>query len=198
MATLAGKRIAFLAAHGVEQSELEQPWRAVTAAGGVAELVSPAEGEIQAFQSLDPGARLRVDVPVARADAGDYDGLVMPGGVASPDRLRQDPDAIGFVRGFFEEGQPVGTISHGPWALVEADLVRGRTLTSYPSLATDIVNAGGRWVDEDVCVDGGPVSGARPEVLPEFCGRLVDELAEGPRERQTDSITRPPCLRRVA
>jgi protease I len=198
VAPLAGKTIAFLATDGVEQPELERTWRAVEEAGGVAVLVSIRDGEIQAYRRRDPGDRFAVDVAVGGADAGHYDGLVIPGGLPSPDRLRQQPDAVGFVRGFFEEGMPVGTLGHGPCALVEADVVRGRTLTSYPSVATDIVNAGGEWVDRDVCVDGGLVSGGGATALGEFCWTLVERLAAGPDERQTDSITRRPRLRLVA
>jgi protease I len=191
MAALEGKKVAFVAAEGVEQVELTEPWKAVEEAGGQPELISIAEGKVQAFNHLDRADELDVDRTASEADAADYDALVLPGGVANPDFLRQDDDVIGFVRGFFEEGKPVGVICHGPWTLVEADVVRGRTLTSWPSLKTDIRNAGGQWVDEEVHVDGGLVSSRRPDDLPAFCSKIVEEFAEGPHERQTESITTP-------
>ncbi len=189
MASLDGKKVAFLAADGVEQVELEQPWKAVQEAGGATELISLQEGGIQGFDHLEKGRTFTVDRSVANADAGDYDGLVVPGGVANPDFLRRDENAVGFVRGFFEDGKPVAVICHGPWILVEADVVRGRRLTSFPSLRTDIRNAGGEWVDEEVCVDGGLVTSRNPDDLPAFCSKLVEEIAEGRHARQTESIT---------
>jgi deglycase len=189
MGALDGKRVAFLATDGVEQIELTEPWKAVREAGGLPELVSLDTGEIQGFNHLDKADVFRVDQVVAAADAGEYDALVLPGGVANPDRLRMDEDAVGFVTGFFEEGKPVAVICHGSWTLVEGDLVRGRTLTSFPSVKTDIVNAGGRWVDEEVHVDGGLVTSRKPDDLPAFCAKLVEEFAKGPHERQTASIT---------
>ena len=189
MPELDGKRIAFLATDGVEQVELTEPWKAVEQAGGKPELISLEEGEVQGFDHLDRADTFPVDGVVAQADAGDYDGLVLPGGVANPDALRMDEDAVGFIRGFFEEGTPVAVICHGPWTLVEGDLVRGRKITSWPSLKTDIRNAGGEWVDEEVVVDGGLVSSRNPDDLPAFCAKLVEEFAEGRHERQTESIT---------
>ena len=189
MGALDGKKVAFLATDGVEQIELTEPWRAVEEAGATPELVSLKTGEIQGFNHLDKADMFRVDRVVAAADAGEYDALVLPGGVANPDALRMDDDAVGFVTGFFEEGKPVAVICHGPWTLVEGDLVRGRTLTSWPSVKTDIVNAGGEWVDEEVHVDGGLVTSRKPDDLPAFCAKLVEEFAEGPHERQTASIT---------
>ena len=189
MGALDGKKVAFLATDGVEQIELTEPWRAVEEAGATPELVSLKTGEIQGFNHLDKADMFRVDRVVAAADAGEYDALVLPGGVANPDALRVDEDAVGFVTGFFEEGKPVAVICHGPWTLVEGDLVRGRTLTSWPSLKTDIVNAGGEWVDEEVHVDGGLVTSRKPDDLPAFCATLVEEFAAGPHERQTASIT---------
>src|SRR3954452_9771641 len=150
---LKGKKVAFLATEGVEQVELTEPWKAVEQAGGTPELVSVEDGEVQAFNHLDKADTFKVDKTANAADASDYDGLVLPGGVANPDFLRADEDAVGFVRAFFEQSKPVGVICHGPWTLVEADVVRGRTLTSWPSLKTDLENAGATWVDEEVHVD---------------------------------------------
>ena len=189
MAKLQDKRVAFLATNGVEQVELTEPWKAVEKEGGSPELLSLETGRIQGFDHLDKDQTFEVDRAVADASHEDYDGLVLPGGVANPDFLRGDEDAVRFVRSFFEAGKPVAVICHGPWTLVEGDLVRGRTLTSWPSLKTDIVNAGGEWVDEEVHVDGGLVTSRKPDDLPAFCAKLVEEFAEGPHERQTASIT---------
>jgi protease I len=189
MGALEGKKVAFLATDGVEQVELTEPWQAVEGAGGKPELISLEPGEIQGFEHLDKADTFTVDRAVSKVNATDYDALVLPGGVANPDALRMDEDAVGFVIGFFEEGKPVAVIGHGPWTLVEADVVKGRTLTSWPSLETDIRNAGGTWVDEEVCVDGGLVTSRKPDDLPAFCKKLVEEFAEGRRERQTESIT---------
>jgi protease I len=176
---LNGKRIAFLAADGVEQVELTEPWKAVEQAGGAPELISVDDGEIQGFNHLDKADTFKVDRTVSDAEASDYDGLVLPGGVANPDFLRTDEDAVAFVRAFFEAGKPIGVICHGPWTLVEADVVRGRTLTSWPSLKTDLRNAGATWVDEEVVVDEGLVSSRKPDDLPAFCSKVVEEIAEG-------------------
>jgi protease I len=184
---LDGKRVAFLATDGVEQVELTEPWKAVEEAGGAPELLSLEDGEIQGFDHLDKGDTFEVDAVVAAADASVYDGLVLPGGVANADFLRADEDAVAFTRSFFEAGKPVGVICHGAWALVEADVVRGRKLTSYPSLKTDIRNAGGEWVDEEVVVDSGLVSSRRPDDLPAFCEKVVEEICEGVHEEQAAS-----------
>lgn len=175
---LQGKRIAFLATDGVEQVELTEPLRAVRAAGAEVDLVS-LEPEFQGFDHLDKADTFRADRTVQEANAADYDGLVLPGGVANPDHLRADDDAVDFVRAFFEQHKPVGVICHGPWTLVEAGVVRDRTLTSWPSLRTDLRNAGANWVDEQVVVDQGLVSSRKPDDLPAFCAKIVEEFAEG-------------------
>src|SRR4051812_18015132 len=160
------KKIAFVVANeGAEQVELTRPWEAVRDAGAATELIAPEEGQVQAFNHLDKGDRFDVDRAVGAADPSDYDGLVLPGGVANPDQLRTVPDAVSFIRAFFESGKPVGVICHGPWTLVEADVLKGRTITSWPSLRTDIRNAGGNWVDEEVHVDAGLVSSRKPDDL---------------------------------
>ena len=181
---LNNKTIAFLvAAEGTEQVELTEPWKAVEQAGGKPELLSLEAGEIQAFNHLDKADTFPVDRVVSDASATDYDALVLPGGVANPDFLRADEDAVRFVREFFEQAKPVAAICHGPWTLVEADVVKGRTLTSWPSLKTDIRNAGGTWVDEEVHVDKGLVSSRKHDDLPAFCTKMVEEFAEGPHRR---------------
>jgi protease I len=181
---LEGKKVAFLATDGVEQIELSEPWKAVEDEGGTPTLISLESGEIQGFEHLDKDQTFSVDGTVADADQGDYDGLVLPGGVANPDFLRADEDAVRFVRSFFEAGKPVAAICHGPWTLVEADVVRDRTLTSWPSLKTDIRNAGGNWVDEEVHVDNGLVTSRKPDDLPAFCDKLVEEICEGRHDQQ--------------
>jgi protease I len=183
---LQGKKIAFLATDGVEQVELTEPWKAVEAEGGTPELVSIKEGEIQGVNHMDKADTFKVDKLASEASASDYDGLVQPGGVANPDFLRADRDAVRFVREFFEAGKPVAAICHGPWTLVEADVVRGRTLTSWPSLQTDIRNAGGTWVDEEVHVDNGLVTSRKPDDLPAFNDKLVEEICEGRHEKQAE------------
>ncbi len=177
---LKGQKIAILAADGVEQVEFEQPRSAVEQAGATTELLSLKSGEIQAMNhDIEPAGKIKVDKPISDASPGDYDGLILPGGAVNPDNLRQDPDVISFVQAFFKTGKPVGVICHGPWTLVEADLVRGRTLTSYPSIRTDIRNAGGNVVNEEVVVDQGLVSSRGPDDLPAFCAKIVEEFAEG-------------------
>jgi protease I len=180
---LDGKTVAFLTAQeGIEEVELTEPWKAVKDAGGTPKLIAPESGEIQAFNHLDKGSTYSVDQSLEDADPDDYDALVLPGGVANPDQLRTDERAIQFVQQIFAAGKPVGVICHGPWTLVEADLVRGRKITSWPSLQTDIRNAGGGWVDEEVVVDQGLVSSRKPDDLPAFCSKIVEEFAEGRHE----------------
>lgn len=176
---LEGKRIAFLATDGVEQSELEQPWHEIQKAGAKVELLSVHKGAIQAVRHMDKGDTFEVDGVVSDADASDYDGLVLPGGVMNPDTLRANDKAVNFVRQFFEQQKPVAAICHGPWTLVEADVLRGRTITSWPSLKTDIENAGGQWVDEEVHVDQGLVTSRKPDDLPAFSAKAIEEFAEG-------------------
>jgi protease I len=180
-----GKRIAFLIANeGVEQVELTRPWEAVQDAGGAPELITPDGGDAQAFNHLDKADTFSSDKAVEQADPEDYDGLVLPGGVANPDFLRTHEPSVRFIRAFFESGKPVAAICHGPWTLVEADVVRGRTLTSWPSLQTDIRNAGGEWVDEEVHVDSGLVTSRKPDDLDAFCSKAIEEFAEGIHEEQ--------------
>jgi deglycase len=176
---LEGKHIAILAAEGVEQVELEQPLQAVKDAGAEVDIVSLKDGELQAFQHLEKGDTFSVDKTVEHARPDDYDGLLLPGGVANPDFLRANERAVAFARGFVEQDKPIGVICHGPWTLVEAGVVKGRTLTSWPSLRTDIENAGGTWVDEQVHVDNGLVSSRKPDDLPAFCAKVIEEFAEG-------------------
>lgn len=184
---LEGKRIAFLVANeGAEQIELTEPREAVEKAGAETELIAPEAGEVQAFNHLDKGDTFDADKAAGDVSADDYDGLVLPGGVANPDNLRTDEDAVAFVRGFFEAGKPVGVICHGPWTLIEAGVVDGRKLTSWPSLQTDIRNAGGEWVDEEVVTDSGLVSSRKPDDLPAFCAKIVEEFAEGVHAEQRE------------
>lgn len=186
--TLQGRQVAFLVApEGTEQVELTEPWKAVREAGGTPHLVSTRSGSVQAFNHLDRADTFPVDVVVSEAHASDYDGLVLPGGVANPDFLRTVPEAVGFVGEFFSAGKPVAAICHAPWTLIEADVVRGRRLTSYPSLQTDLRNAGATWVDEELVVDNGLVTSRKPDDLPAFCGKLVEEIAEGTHARQVPS-----------
>jgi protease I len=184
---LQGKKIAFLSANeGVEQVELTEPLKAVREAGAEAELLAPEAGEIQAFNHLDKADTFAVDRPVGEADASEYDGLVLPGGVANPDQLRTIPEALEFVRGFFAAGKPVGAICHAPWTLIDAGVAEGRTLTSWPSLETDLRNAGAEWVDEEVHVDQGLVTSRKPDDLEAFNAKVVEEFAEGVHEGQRE------------
>ena len=178
-AELQGKKIAFLATTGVEEVEYTEPRKAVEQAGAQAELISLEPGKIQAWNHFDHADTFPVDKTVDQANAADYDALVLPGGVANPDQLRVNPQAVSFVRAFFESAKPVGVICHGPWTLIEADVVRGRTITSWPSLATDLRNAGANWVDEECVNDTGLVSSRKPADLPAFCAKIVEEFAEG-------------------
>ncbi len=174
------KKIAFLtAAEGIERAELVDPWDAVTDAGHQPVLISPEEGKVQLFEHLDKADSRPVDVTVADADIDDYDALVLPGGVANPDALRMDQGAVSLIRRFVESGKPVAAICHAPWTLVEADVVRGRRLTSWPSLQTDIRNAGGDWTDEPVVVDGNLITSRKPDDLPAFNAALLEAVNHG-------------------
>jgi protease I len=172
-------KIAFLATDMVEQVELTEPWKAVEEQGWTPELVSLRAGEIHGFNHYDKADRFSVDRTVDEVSVDDYDGLVIPGGVGNPDEMRMNADAVQLVRAFVDSGKPVAVICHGPWMLVEAGVVDGRELTSWPSLRTDIENAGGRWVDKEVVVDEGIVTSRKPDDLPAFCAKLVEELREG-------------------
>ena len=176
---LDGRRVAFLATDGVEEVEYTQPRTAVEEAGARVDLVSIKSGRIQAVRHMDKSDTYPVDRTVDECSPDEYDALVLPGGVANPDHLRADPGAVAFVKGFVEAGKPIGAICHGPWTLVEADAVRGRTMTSWPSLRTDIRNAGGTWVDEVVHTENGLVTSRKPDDLPQFCKKIVEEFAEG-------------------
>jgi protease I len=179
---LSGKRVAFLVANeGVEQVELTSPWQAVEQAGGEPALIAPEPGTVQAMNHLDKGDTFPVDATVAEARPAEFDALVLPGGVANPDRLRTVPEAVAWLREFAQTGRPLAVICHGPWMLVEARLVEGRTLTSWPSLQTDIRNAGGRWVDKAVVVDDSLITSRKPDDLPAFCRALVEAAASSAR-----------------
>ncbi len=176
--TLEGKRIAFLVANeGVEQVELTAPWEAVQAAGAQPVLLAPNRDKVQAYHHLDRGDSFQADAAVTEGLADDFDGLVLPGGVANPDQLRMNANAVTFIQKFVAGGKPVGVICHGPWTLVEAGVVDGRTLTSWPSLRTDLTNAGATWVDREVVVDGQFISSRNPDDLPAFCTALVEQLS---------------------
>ena len=178
-----GKRVAILVAEGFEQSEMVKPRQALEQAGASTAIVSPAKGEVQGWNHFDKGDRFKVDVPLEQAKAEDFDALLLPGGVANPDQLRAQPKAVQFVKRFVEAGKPIGVICHGPWTLVEAGAVKGRTMTSWPSLKTDLTNAGAKWVDQEVVVDRGIVSSRRPDDIPAFSRKLIEEIGEGTHHR---------------
>ncbi len=175
MVNLSGKKVAFVATNGYEDSELTEPWQALTDAGAQLVMIAPEPGEIEGKK----GHRQRVDRVSSEVDAAEFDALVLPGGVVNADHLRMDEPAVRFARAFFDADKPVGVICHGAWLLVEADVVRGRTMTSYPSLRTDLRNAGAEWVDREVVVDDGFVTSRRPDDLPAFNAKLVEEIGEG-------------------
>jgi protease I len=176
--SLGGRRVAFLFTDGVEQAELLEPMKAVRAAGGETVLVSPKQGGVQMVEHDEPGDVITTEVAAADADPEDFDALVLPGGVANPDRLRTDPPSVAFVRAFFTADKPVAAVCHGPWMLAEADVAQGRTMTSWPSLRTDLRNAGATWVDRELCVDRKLVTSRKPADLPAFCAEMVRQIAE--------------------
>jgi protease I len=189
MGKLDGKKIATLFTDGVEQVELDKPVEGLRQEGAEVEYLTLEPGEVQAFNHLDHGDKIKVDKAVSDADASDYDGLLLPGGVANPDFLRGDADAVAFVGAFVEQAKPIAAICHGPWTLVEADVVKGRTLTSWPSLKTDIENAGGSWVDEEVHVDSGLVTSRNPDDLPAFTEKAIEEFCEGKHDEMAASAS---------
>jgi protease I len=176
---LKGKRVAILVTHGFEQVELTEPRKALQEAGATAHVVSPAEGRVKGWNFTQWGDELPVDVPLAQARADDYDALLLPGGVMNPDQLRIDLKALAFVEPFFDARKPVAVICHGPWTLIDAGVVRGRRITSWPSVRTDLKNAGADWVDEAVVVDQGLVSSRKPDDIPQFNAKMIEEFAEG-------------------
>ncbi|WP_026545704.1 type 1 glutamine amidotransferase domain-containing protein [Arthrobacter sp. 35/47] len=185
MHDISGKKVAFLLTDGVEQVELTSPWEAVKGAGGVPTLVAPSEGTVQGFNGTDKADTFPVDLTLDQAKAGDFDALVLPGGVVNADHLRVDKDAQAFARGFFEQHKPVAAICHAPWLLIEAGVVSGRSMTSYHTLETDLRNAGAEWTDDEVVVDAGFVTSRNPDDLPAFNDKVLEEIAEGPHEGQT-------------
>ncbi len=173
------KRVAILAADGFEQAELEEPMNALKEAGATVSIVSPKEGKIQGMKHADKGDQFDVDLSLDEADSEDFDAVLVPGGLMNPDELRSTPAAVSFVRAFAEAGKPIAAICHGPWVLIEAGLVKGRRLTSWPAIQSDIKNAGGDWVDEEVVVDNGLVTSRKPDDIPAFNAKVIEEIAEG-------------------
>ncbi|HEX6992525.1 MAG TPA: type 1 glutamine amidotransferase domain-containing protein [Gammaproteobacteria bacterium] len=182
--SLQGKRVAMLVENGFEQVELTEPRKALQEAGAETEVVSPVQGTVKGWNFKDWGDEVPVDTRLEEADPDDYDALVLPGGVMNPDKLRMNPRAIDFVKSFFQAGKPVAVICHGPWTLIDAGVVSGRKITSYPSLANDLRNAGAEWVDQEVVVDNGLVSSRKPDDLPAFTRKMIEEFAEGRHARQ--------------
>jgi protease I len=191
MATLSGMKVAALVADGFEQVELTGPKQALDEAGAQTRIVSPAKGEVQGWKHFDKADKFKVDVALEQANASEFDALLLPGGVANPDQLRAMPKAVKFVREFFEAGKPVAAICHGPWTLIEAGVVKGRTMTSWPSLKTDLSNAGAKWVDHEVVVDNGLVSSRKPADIPAFNRKMLEEFAEGRHPQHAGTAQRP-------
>jgi len=183
---LNGKRVAILVTNGFEQVELTGPKEALEAAGAETEIVSPAEKKVRGWEGeeMDWGSKFKVEVPLAEANARNYDALLLPGGVMNPDKLRIEPQAIEFIRQFVNSGKPIGAICHGPWTLIEAGAVKGKRMTSYPSIKSDLINAGANWVDEEVVVDNGIVTSRKPSDIPAFNRKLIEEIGEGIHPRQ--------------
>jgi protease I len=181
---LDGKKIAILVAHGFEESEMTEPKKALEEAGAITEIVSPEGSNVKAWNKDDWSKEYKVDKELTSANADDYNGLLLPGGVMNPDRLRNNEKAVDFVKSFFESGKPIGAICHGPWTMIETGALDGRKLTSYPSIRTDLENAGAKWVDEEVVVDEGLVTSRKPDDIPAFNRKLVEEYAEGVHEEQ--------------
>ncbi len=181
---LDGQKVAILVADGFEQVELTEPKRALEQAGAQTQIVSPAKGQVKGWQHTEWGDRFPVDVPLENANPTEYTALLLPGGVMNPDKLRRNPKALQFVKAFFDAGKPVAAICHGPWTLIDAGVVRGRTITSYESIQTDLKNAGANWVDQEVVVDNGLVSSRKPDDIPAFNRKMIEEFAEGRHSRE--------------
>ena len=194
MAELDGMKVAILVAEGFEQVELLEPRKALAEAGADTFVVSPAKGEVQGWKHFEKGEKVQVDVPLEKAEASAFDALLLPGGVANPDQLRTQPQAVQFVHEFFESGKPVAVICHGSWTLIEAGVVRGRTITSWPSLRADLRNAGANWVDQEVVADKGLVSSRKPQDIPAFNRKMIEEFAEGVHEPSARSIYDQPAM----
>ncbi len=186
---LQSKKVAILVTDGFEQAEMTEPKKALEQAGAQTHIVSPKDDQVQGWNHFDKADFFPVDVPLDDANAGDYDALLLPGGVANPDQLRVNPKAVQFVKSFFEAGKPVAAICHGPWTLIEAGVVKGRTITSWPSLKTDLQNAGASWVDQEVVVDQGLVTSRNPHDIPAFNRKTIEEFAEGTHQKQQMSAT---------
>ncbi len=186
---LDGKKVAILVADGFEQVEMTEPRKALEEAGAGIDLISPAKGKVKGWQHTKWGDEFPVDVSLSEARAEDYDALVLPGGVMNPDKLRRNTQALDFVRAFFDAGKPVAAICHGPWTLIDAGVVKGREMTSYESIQTDLKNAGARWVDREVVVDNGLVTSRKPDDLPAFNRKMIEEFAEGIHEKQRAAQT---------
>ena len=184
---LEGLKVAILVAEGFEQVELTEPKKALENAGAQTSVVSPVKDQVQGWKHFEKGDRFPVDVPLGEANSRDFDALLLPGGVANPDQLRIIPEAIEFVRQFFAADKPVAAICHGPWPLIEAGVVRGRTMTSWPSLKTDLINAGAKWVDQEVVTDNRVVTSRKPDDIPAFNKKMIEEFAEGKHRQQQDA-----------
>jgi protease I len=195
--TLQGKRVAVLVADGFEQEELTRPREALDTAGAKSQIVSPGRDKVRGWKHTEWGDAFPVDVALDTANPGDFDALLLPGGVMNPDKLRANPRAVQFVKHFWDAGKPIAAICHGPWMLVETGIARGRRLTSYPSIKTDLMNAGANWVDEPVVTDSGVVTSRRPDDIPAFNSKMVEEFAEGPHEhRESEASERQTAGRR--